>query len=102
MLIDNYIDESILILLSKRSKNVSATIYTNAISKQLDLDIKKHSQQYPAIELKIFTKSHDRFLIIDSETIYHIGASLKDLGKNWVAFAKMEMNSLGILSKREV
>jgi hypothetical protein len=99
ILIDNYIDESVLLLLSKRKKDVSATIYTKTISKQLELDIKKHNQQYSAIEVKQFSKSHDRFLIIDNETVYHIGASLKDLGKNWVAFSKMEMKSLGILNK---
>ena len=102
VLIDNYIDESVLTLLTKRQKDVSATIFTKSISKQLELDIKKHNQQYPAIEVKVFTKSHDRFLILDNQTIYHIGASLKDLGKNWVAFAKMEMDSLGILSKLEM
>ncbi len=99
VLIDNYIDESVLTLLSKRQKDVSATIFTKSISKQLELDIKKHNQQYPEIEVKVFTKSHDRFLILDNHTIYHIGASLKDLGKNWVAFAKMKMDSLGIINK---
>jgi len=99
VLIDNYIDESVLLMLSKRNKDVGATVFTKTISKQLELDIKKHNRQYPPIDVKQFSKSHDRFLIIDNETVFHIGASLKDLGKNWVAFSKMEMQSLGILSK---
>jgi len=99
VLIDNYIDESVLLLLSKRKKDIRATVFTKTISKQLELDIKKHNRQYPEIEVKPFSKSHDRFLIIDNETVYHIGASLKDLGKSWVAFSKMDMQSLGILSK---
>lgn len=99
LLIDNYIDESVLTLLTKRQKNVSATVYTKSISKQFELDIKKHNLQYPAIDVKTFTKSHDRFLIIDSESVYHIGASLKDLGKNWVAFSKMKIESLEMISK---
>jgi hypothetical protein len=99
VLIDNYIDESVLLMLSKRNKDVEATVFTKTISKQLELDIKKHNRQYPPIDVKQFSKSHDRFLIIDNETVYHIGASLKDLGKNWVAFSKMEMQSLGILRK---
>lgn len=102
VLIDNYIDESVLVLLSKRQKTVQATIFTKSISKKLELDIKKHNQQYPKIEVKPFAKSHDRFLIIDNETVYHIGASLKDLGKTWTAFSKMEMKNLGILNKLEM
>jgi len=102
VLIDNYIDESVLVLLSKRQKDVTATLYTKSISKQLELDIKKYNQQYASIEVKIFNKSHDRFLIIDNETVYHIGASLKDLGKTWVAFSKMEMQSLGMINKLEL
>jgi len=99
LLIDNYIDESVLLLLSKRNKGVKATVFTKSISKQLALDINKHNRQYPEIEVKVFPKSHDRFLIVDNTTVYHIGASLKDLGKNWVAFSKMDMQSLGILNK---
>ncbi len=102
VLIDNYIDESVLILLTKRQKGVSATIFTKSISKQLELDIKKHNQQYPAINVKVFTKSHDRFLIIDNEIVYHIGASIKDLGKNWVAFSKMNLESFEMISKLEM
>jgi hypothetical protein len=99
LLIDNYIDESVLTLLTKRQKNVSATVFTKSISKQLELDLKKHNQQYPAIEVKVFTKSHDRFLIIDNEIVYHIGASLKDLGKNWVAFSRMNLESFDMINK---
>jgi len=99
LLIDNYVDESVLILLSKRDNDVSATICTKTITRQLELDLEKHNQQYPKIEIKIFAKSHDRFLIIDNETVYHIGASLKDLGKRWFAFSKMEKETLGILDK---
>ncbi|OFY05406.1 MAG: DNA-binding protein [Bacteroidetes bacterium GWF2_43_63] len=102
ILIDNYIDESVLNLLTKRQSGVSATIFTKSISKQLELDIKKHNQQYPAIEVKVFTKSHDRFLIIDNEIVYHIGASLKDLGKNWVAFSKMNLESFEMINKLEL
>jgi len=101
VLIDNYIDESVLLLLSKRKANVKATIYTGKLSKQNLLDIEKHNQQYPAIEINVFTKSHDRFLIIDNSDVYHIGASLKDLGKKWFAFFKMKLNPSEILSKLE-
>ena len=87
ILIDNYIDESVLLMLSKRQKSVKATIYTSALTKEAKLDLKKYSSQYPDIEIKEFTRSHDRFLIIDRKTIYHIGASLKDLGKKWFAFS---------------
>jgi len=99
VLIDNYVDESVLMLLSKRNPVVKATIYTGKISKQLEIDLKKHNQQYPAIELKHFTKSHDRFLIIDQEDVYHIGASLKDLGKKWFAFSKINLNPLELTNK---
>jgi len=96
ILIDNYIDESSLVMLSKRSKNVNATIYTQP-NKQLDLDIKKHNQQYDKIEVKLLNKSHDRFIIIDEKEVYHFGASLKDLGKKWFAFSKMEIEAKTIL-----
>lgn len=99
VLIDNYVDESVLVLLSKRNPNVEATIYTINVSAQLKLDLKKFNAQYPEVEIKTFTKSHDRFLIIDSNTVYHIGASLKDLGKKWFAFSKIELNASDILSK---
>lgn len=99
ILIDNYIDESVLLLLAKRNKNVSATIYTRNPSKQLKLDLVKYNAQYPAINIKAFAKSHDRFLIIDNTIIYHIGASLKDLGKKWFAFSKINLDIKELLSK---
>jgi len=99
VLIDNYVDESVLTLLSKRKSNVTATIYTGAVSKQLKLDLKRFNAQYPTILVKTFTKSHDRFLIIDNETIYHIGASLKDLGKKWFAFSKIEFDVMEMIKK---
>ena len=88
ILIDNYVDDSVLSLLDKRESNVSAKIYTQNISSQLKLDINKHNSQYPLIEVNQFNKAHDRFLLIDDE-IYHIGASIKDLGKKWFAFTLM-------------
>jgi hypothetical protein len=91
VLIDNYIDESVLLLLSKRGKGVDATIYTASISSQLQLDLKKHNAQYPTIAVEIFTRSHDRFIFID-DNVYHLGASLKDLGKKLFAFSKMGLN----------
>jgi hypothetical protein len=99
ILIDNYVDESVLTLLSKRKKEVMATVYTNSISKQLKLDLKKFNDQYSAIEVKTFTKSHDRFLIIDHKTVYHIGASIKDLGKKWFAFSKINLDAGEIIAK---
>jgi len=99
VLIDNYVDESVLTLLSKRNKSVEATIYTAAISAQFKLDLKKFNAQYPMIQVKTFTKSHDRFLIIDDSTVYHIGASLKDLGKKWFAFSKIELDAMEMIRK---
>lgn len=98
-LIDNYVDESVLFLLSKRNDDVSAVIFTTKISQQFQLDIEKFNEQYPPIEVKIFTKSHDRFLIIDKEKVYHIGASLKDLGKKWFAFSLINLNAIEIIQK---
>ncbi|MFA6187756.1 MAG: ORF6N domain-containing protein [Sulfuricurvum sp.] len=102
VLIDNYIDESVLTLLSKRDAKVKATIYTKNITKQLELDLQKYNAQYPKIELKKFDSSHDRFLLIDAKEMYHIGASLKDLGKKWFAFSKFDMGALSILEKLEI
>jgi len=99
VLIDNYIDDSILTMLSKRMETVHATIFTQKIGAQLQLDIEKHNAQYPKIEVKIYGMSHDRFLIIDSKAVYHIGASLKDLGKRWFAFSKLEIDAEMILCK---
>ena len=98
ILIDNYIDETTLTLFSK-IPNIKVTIYTKNISKQLELDLKKYNQQYKNIELKEFKNSHDRFLIIDDIEIYHIGASLKDLGKKWFAFSKFDKDSFGLLER---
>ncbi len=97
-LIDNYVDESVLMLFGK-VKNIEVTIYTKTISKQLKLDLKKYNLQYGNIKAKKFDLSHDRFLIIDDKEIYHIGTSLKDLGKKWFAFSKMDNESLKILDK---
>lgn len=91
VLIDNYIDESVLLMLSKRDGDVSATVYTGFISPQLRLDIDRFNSQYPPAEVRTCTKSHDRFLIIDSSEVYHIGASLKDLGKKLFAFSKLDI-----------
>ncbi len=88
-----------LTILSKRNKSVEATIYTAAISTQLKLDLKKFNTQYRAINVKTFSKSHDRFLIIDNSTVYHIGASLKDLGKKWFAFSKIELDAMEMIRK---
>jgi len=99
ILMDNYVDESVLTLLSKRATDVKATIYTASISKQFALDIIRFNTQYPIVEVKTFTKSHDRFLIIDNTTVYHIGASLKDLGKKWFAFSKIELDALEMIKK---
>ena len=101
ILIDNYIDESVLLQLSKRNPNVTATIYTGKISQQLSLDLDKHNKQYPPIEIKQFSDSHDRFIIIDHSELYHIGASLKDLGKKWFAFSRMDSMVGDLLKKLE-
>ncbi len=98
ILIDNYVDESVLMLLSKRNTQVSAQILTKSIGPQFAQDIAKFNQQYPAIEVQSFQLAHDRFLIIDDD-IYHIGASLKDLGKKWFAFSKMEMRAIEMLAR---
>ena len=88
VLFDNYIDESVLTLFGKREKSVSVVIYTDKITPQLELDIKRFNAQYSPVKVKLYTKAHDRFLIIDGE-IYHIGASLKDLGKKLFSFSKI-------------
>ncbi|HOY38256.1 MAG TPA: RhuM family protein [Bacteroidales bacterium] len=93
ILIDNYVDESVFMLLAKREKAVKAVVFTSNFTKQLQLDLKKHNQQYLPIEVKTFTKSHDRFLIVDRKEVFHIGASLKDLGKKWFAFSKIEFDA---------
>ena len=99
ILLDNYVDETVLVLLDKREAGVSATIYTGKLSQQLQLDLIRHNSQYEPIEIKPFNKAHDRFLIIDDK-IYHIGASLKDLGKKWFAFSLMsDITPRDLLSK---
>ncbi len=99
LLIDNYIDERVLALLAKRRDGVKATILTRKISPQLKLDLEKHNAQYPPIEIKEFDRAHDRFLIIDDKDVYHFGASLKDLGKKWFAFSKIDIAALDILNR---
>lgn len=99
VLIDNYTDETTLTHLSKKGKGVNVLIMTKNISKQLQLDIQKANEQYGGFAVKIFTKSHDRFLIIDDKEVYHLGASLKDLGKKWFAFSKMDKNSVEHIMK---
>lgn len=94
VLIDNYIDENTLTHLAKKKKGVALLLLTKTISKQLSLDIQKVNEQYGGFTLKNFTQSHDRFLIIDKTEVYHLGASLKDLGKKWFAFSKMDKNSV--------
>ena len=96
ILIDNYIDDSVLTILSKRADKVAATVYTKKPSAQLQLDIQKHNAQYTPIDIIAFDRSHDRFLCID-ETVYHLGASIKDLGKKWFAFNRMEMQTTELL-----
>lgn len=88
VLIDNYVDDTVLSLLDKRREGVKAIVYTKSVNEQLQLDITRHNEQYAAIEVQQFNKAHDRFLLIDDE-VYHIGASIKDLGKKWFAFTLM-------------
>ena len=98
ILIDNYVDDSVLKMLDKRAKGVTAKIYTKYCTPQLSLDFDKHNAQYAPIEVEQFARSHDRFLCID-ETVYHVGASLKDLGKKWFAFSRMELTTSELLKK---
>ena len=98
VLIDNYVDDSVLQQLAKRKKGVSATILTRTIGKELAQDLKKHNAQYPPITIHQFADSHDRFLILDGENVYHLGASLKDLGRKWFAFSKMDKAGLKVMS----
>lgn len=98
ILIDNFIDETVLLQLSKRNADVKATIYTGKISPQLLLDLEKHNKQYPPIVIKTLFESHDRFIIIDQKELYHIGASLKDLGKKWFAFSRFDSLAESLLN----
>lgn len=99
ILIDNYIDKSVLTVFSKKSANVKFEIFTRSVDKKLQLDVKKFNQQHSQTQIRTLKKSHDRFLIIDKKELYHIGASLKDLGKKWFAFSKMDHLTNDILSK---
>ncbi len=102
ILLDNYVDDTVLTLFGKRNDNVTATILTKSMSNQLRLDLQRYNSQYPAIDIEIFSDAHDRFLIIDNTELYHIGASLKDLGKKWFAFSRMDIEvgrMLQILNK---
>lgn len=96
VLIDNYVDETVLLMLSKRKVGVSATIYTQRITQQLQLDLDRHNSQYPPIDIRTYRDSHDRFLIVDETDVYHIGASLKDLGKKMFAFSKLNIPAVVI------
>lgn len=99
ILIDNYIDETILDLFTKKKKNVKATVLTRKTTKITSLDIKKFNEQYPTLDIKEFSFSHDRFIIINGKDVYHFGASLKDLGKKWFAFSKFDKNAIKLLQK---
>ncbi len=94
VLIDNYIDETTLTHLAKKNADVKVLLLSKNINKQLALDVKKATEQYGNFEIKEFNKSHDRFLILDDSEIYHLGASLKDLGKKWFAFSKLEKHTV--------
>ena len=96
LLIDNYVDESVLLMLSKRNAGVKADIYTQTVSHQLQLDLQKHNGQYPPIGVHTYKKCHDRFLIIDGTDVWHIGASLKDLGKKMFAFSRLDLSATAI------
>lgn len=98
ILFDNYVDDTVLTLLDKRANGVSAQIYTRSITPQLALDLQRHNAQYRPIAISEFQNAHDRFLCID-DTVYHIGASLKDLGKKWFAFSRMEIGTTALQSK---
>ena len=91
ILLDNYVDDTVLTLLGKSKTTVTATILTKSISNQLRLDLQRYNSQYPPIDIEVFSDAHDRFLIIDHSELYHIGTSLKDLGKNWFAFSRMDI-----------
>jgi phage regulator Rha-like protein len=102
VIIDNYIDDTVLTHLTKRSENVRVTILTKTISNQLALDVKKYNEQHTAIGIKEFKNAHDRFIIIDKNTVYHLGASLKDLGKKWFGFSKMERGAVEMLERLDI
>lgn len=97
-MIDNYVDETVLLMLSKRRTDVAATIYTQRIMPQMQLDLEKHNSQYPPVEVKTYRDCHDRFLLIDSQEVYHIGASMKDLGKKMFAFSRLSIPATVIMN----
>jgi len=99
ILIDNYIDDTVLTLLTKRKEGVTVKLFTKTISRQLALDVKKHNAQYPPVETKRFKYAHDRFIIIDDKEVFHFGASLKDLGKKWFAFSKIEKDTFRLMER---
>jgi len=101
ILIDNFVDDSVLTLFCKRKNGVRARIYTSRITKELKQDLEKYNKQYPAVEIRKFKHSHDRFMIIDNKAVYHIGASLKDLGKKWFGFSRFDRNAFKIIEKLE-
>jgi hypothetical protein len=103
ILLDNYVDDTVLTILGKRNSSVTATIYTKSISSQLRLDLQRYNSQYPPVDIELFSDAHDRFMIVDNTELYHIGASLKDLGKKWFAFSRMDIEAgrmLQILNKQ--
>ncbi len=102
VIIDNYIDDTVLSMLTKRQKNVEVDIYTKNINKTLQLDISKHNEQYPGLKVYNFNLAHDRFMIIDNTSVFHIGASLKDLGKKWFAFSKIELDAKEMIKKLDL
>lgn len=99
LLIDNYVDECVLLMLAKRNAKVKAWVYTAQVSRELQLDLERHNSQYPPISVKIYRQAHDRFLIIDGNEIYHIGASLKDLGKKLFAFSRLHIDAGELMRK---
>ncbi len=99
VIVDNYIDDSVFTVLNKRQNNVSVKIFTKNISKHLMLDLEKHNSQYSKIDIQEFKNSHDRFMLIDDKEVYHFGASLKDLGKKWFGFFKVEKEALQLIEK---
>lgn len=101
ILIDNYVDENVLFMFAKRNPGVSAVIYTAKITRELQLDLERNNTQYPQVSLKVYGKAHDRFLIIDNREIYHIGASLKDLGKKLFAFSRLRVDPEVLIRKLE-
>jgi len=99
VLIDNYIDDSVLMLFTKCSSDIELLVYTKTISKILKQDLDKYNAQYSNIKINKLNTAHDRFLILDKKEVYHFGASLKDLGKKWFAFSKLDMNAIDIIEK---